>query len=59
MSNTVIKYIFPRQFELTNAFTCKSSHELYYVYMDRRKELDVSIVYSLEYSLNEHYYIKI
>ncbi|EXX61748.1 uncharacterized protein OCT59_007196 [Rhizophagus irregularis] len=40
MSHTVIKYIFPRQFGLTNAFTCRSSHELYYVYMDRRKELD-------------------
>ncbi|GET54880.1 hypothetical protein RIR_jg9828.t1 [Rhizophagus irregularis DAOM 181602=DAOM 197198] len=44
MSNTVISYIFPKQFNLKNVFTCREvSHALYYTYMDRRKEIDVSI----------------
>ncbi|CAG8728559.1 8921_t:CDS:10, partial [Rhizophagus irregularis] len=41
MSNTVISYIFPKQFNLKNVFTCREvSHALYYTYMDRRKEID-------------------
>ena len=46
MSDTVIYYIFPRQFGLKNAFTSKevlSFNGLYYIYMDREKELKVKL----------------
>ena len=56
MSNTVISYIFPKQFNLKNIFTCREvSHALYYTYMDRRKEIDVSTIYLLEYLLIGYY----
>lgn len=47
MSDTVIYYIFPRQFGLKNAFTSKealSFNILYHIYMNREKELNVKLL---------------
>lgn len=46
MSDTVMKYIFPRQFGLKNAFTGEKvlPHMLYDIYMDRKNEFNVSIL---------------
>ncbi|RGB41773.1 hypothetical protein C1646_618301 [Rhizophagus diaphanus] len=46
MSNIVIYHIFPRQFGLKNVFTKKSSDtSLYNVYLDRKKELNLTFNY--------------
>ena len=47
MPETLLNHIFPKQFGLLNVFTTNkvSSDELYYIYMNRKKELSVNYHY--------------